>query len=288
VSGEIRIGISGWTYEGWRGKFYPPDLAQAGELQFASRAFNSIEINGTHYALQKPETFRKWYESTPKGFVFSVKGSRYITHLKRLSDVEDGVARFFASGVLELREKLGPFLWQFPPTFRYDAERMEHFFKLLPQNTSELARQARQHSPGLRRLGKEMEIRHCVEIRHESFLQPEFIEMLRHFGIAFVIADSGGRWPYAEDLTGDFAYLRLHGAKELYASGYGDGALDHWAKRIRLWAQGKQPADAQLCGPKPKPRAHDVFIYFDNDAKVMAPGDARRLAGKLHVQPAAA
>jgi uncharacterized protein YecE (DUF72 family) len=287
-SGTIRIGISGWNYGGWRGSFYPRGLRHADELSFASRQVDTIEINGTHYSLQRPDSFARWRDETPDGFVFAIKGSRYITHLKQLHDIEAPLANFFASGVLRLGEKLGPFLWQFSPRFRFDAKRLDHFFSILPRDTEAAAALARGHDHRLKgrawtQSGGRRGLRHAVEIRHESFLDPLFVALLRRRGIALVFADSVA-WPYAEDLTADFLYLRLHGSEELYASGYSDEALDRWAARIELWARGLQPNDAQLIAPDtppPRRKPHDVYVYFDNDAKVRAPVDARSLRTKL-------
>jgi uncharacterized protein YecE (DUF72 family) len=286
--GTIRTGISGWTYGGWRGTFYPRELRHSDELAYAGRQVDTIEINGTHYSLQRPESFARWYDETPEAFIFAVKGSRYITHLKQLNDIETALANFFASGVLRLDEKLGPFLWQFSPGFTFDVERLDHFLSLLPRDTEAAAALARHHD---RRLagrawtptGRKRGLRHAIEIRHQSFLDPAFITLLRRRRVALVFADSV-EWPYAEDLTADFVYIRLHGSEELYASGYSDEALDHWAARIKLWSQGLQPNDARLAAPDlPTPRrnARDVFVYFDNDAKVRAPFDARALRARL-------
>jgi uncharacterized protein YecE (DUF72 family) len=287
-AGTIRIGISGWTYGGWRGTFYPRDLRHSDELSFASRQVDTIEINGTHYSLQRPPSFAKWRNESPEGFVFAVKGSRYITHLKLLSDIATPLANFFASGVLRLEEKLGPFLWQFSPRFRFDPERLEHFLSLLPRDTEAAAALAQRHDHRLEgrawtQTGCKRDLRHAIEIRHQSFLDPAFVTLLRRHGVALVFADSAS-WPYAEDLTADFVYLRLHGSEELYASGYSDEALDQWAARLKLWSQGLQPNDARLAAPDlPPPRcgARDVYVYFDNDAKVRAPVDARALRAKL-------
>ena len=282
------IGISGWRYPPWRGVFYPPGLPQHRELEYASRALPTIEINGTFYSLQRPESFRHWYEETPPGFVFSVKGARYITHIRRLRDIDAPLANFFASGLFNLREKLGPFLWQFPPNFRFDPERMKPFFELLPKDTEEalsLARRRERRMVGRVRLAIEAvrPLRHAVEIRNDSFLDETFVQLLREFNIALVVADTAGKWPYREDVTADFMYLRLHGDKELYASGYTDEALVRWAERIRAWREGSQPDDAHLISTNfaPRHRPRDVFCYFDNDVKVRAPFDAQHLAEKL-------
>lgn len=284
----VYVGLSGWTYAGWRGKFYPKKLAHKKELAYASREFPSIEINGTHYSLQRPKNFQDWYDQTPEGFVFSIKGSRYITHMRRLKDIRKPLANFFASGVLALREKLGPFLWQLPPSFRFDPARLEEFFALLPRTTTAAMKLAKAHGPEVKgrawmRATPARPLRHCLEIRHDSFLVPEFFALLRKHRIAFVFADTAKQFPYVEEVTSDFVYIRLHGDEELYVSGYTDTALDHWAKRIRLWKKGKQPRDAKLVTPRNKAikGKKDVYVYFDNDAKVKAPGDAKRLIKRL-------
>ena len=286
-----RIGISGWRYQPWRGVFYPERWPQRRELEFASRSLNSIEINGSFYALQRPSSFKLWYDQTPPGFVFSVKGPRFITHMKRLREVETPLANFFASGVLCLREKLGPILWQFPPNFRWNPERFRTFFNLLPRDTAAAARMARKHDEKLNgrvwlKTDKARPLRHDVEIRHASFMVPEFFALLREHNIAFVFADTAGKWPYAEDLTSDFIYCRLHGDEVLYVSGYSETAIDWWSKRLAVWKRGKQPADARLItAPVRKASARDLFIYFDNDAKVHAPFDAKRLAHRFGIAP---
>ncbi len=287
---ELRIGISGWTYRPWRGVFYPKGLAQNRELEFASRAYNSIEINGSFYSLQRPSSYEHWYAETPPGFIFSVKGPRFITHMKKLRDVETPLANFFGSGVLALREKLGPVLWQFPPNFGWNEERFRQFFELLPRDTAAAAVLARGHDAKLKygaitEVDVERPLRYAVEIRHPTFLVPEFFTLLRRHNIAFVFADTAGKWPYAEDLTADFAYIRLHGAEQLYVSAYSDAELRWWRSRIELWRRGKQPGDARVIGAsKQKPSRRDVYAYFDNDAKVHAPFDAKKLAGLLGMQ----
>jgi uncharacterized protein YecE (DUF72 family) len=286
--GTVRIGISGWTYGGWRGTFYPKGLPHAGELSYAARQVETIEINGTFYGLQRPDAFARWYDETPEGFLFAVKAPRFVTHIRRLREIETPLANFFASGVLRLEEKLGPVLWQFPASFRFSAERLDHFFALLPRDTETAAALAKQHSEWLSgrawtQTGHRRPLRHAIEIRHESFLDPAFVALLRRHRVALVFADSV-EWPYAEDVTADFVYLRLHGSKELYASGYSDEVLDHWAARIKLWAQGLEPNDARLITGDPAAAAtagRDAYVYFDNDAKVRAPVDARSLRARL-------
>ena len=288
---KIRIGISGWRYAPWRGGFYPEGLKQADELQFASRALPSIELNGSFYALQRPQSYAAWYDATPPGFVFSIKGNRFITHIQRLRDIDGPLANVFASGVFNLKEKLGPFLWQFPPSFRYDAELVEHFLSLLPHDTEaalELAQhcEPRMKERSLLEIDKKRKLRHAMEIRHESFIDEGFIALLRKYNVALVVADTGGKWPYLEDVTADFMYLRLHGDKELYASGYTEPALERWAQRIEAWSKGGQPKDAHcVSASKPKARkSRDVYCYFDNDIKVKAPFDARRLIERLGLE----
>jgi len=285
---EIRIGISGWRYAPWRGVFYPNGLPQRRELEYASRQVNSVEINGTFYSLQRPASFKKWHAETPDDFLFAVKGPKYLTHMKKLSDIRLPLANFFASGVLLLGKKLGPILWQFPPWWQYDHDRLEEFIKMLPRTSKQAENFAHEHN-----MTKEnwisteavakTRIRYAFEPRHLSFFVPDFVELLRKYGAALVFADTAGKWPYYEDLTADFIYCRLHGAKELYASGYTEEELDRWTARIKKWKTGKQPRDAKLITSEKfkagEPR--DVFVYFDNDIKVHAPFDAMKLASRL-------
>ena len=266
----IRIGISGWRYGPWRGVFYPEGLPQRRELDFAARHFPTLEINGSFYSLQRPEYWEAWYRAAPPGFVYAVKGSRYITHLLRLQNVEKPLANFFAQGIFALREKLGPMLWQFPPMFRFDPSRLDPFLALLPRDTGEalaLARRRDKRMTGRAHLATDARrpLRHAVEIRHESFVNEDFIALLRQRDIGLVVADTAGKWPKLYDVTSDFVYVRLHGDIRIYTSGYTSRALDGWARRIRKWsAAGK-----------------DVYVYFDNDVKVHAPYDAMALAQRL-------
>ena len=284
----IRIGISGWRYPPWRGKFYPPGLRQDDELAYAASHLSSIEINGSFYSLQRPESYAAWYAAAPKGFVFANKGNRFITHTLRLRDPVKPLANVFASGVFALREKLGPFLWQLPPNFQFDADRLEGFLSQLPHDTAAALALARMHEP--RMLGRELleidrkrPLRHAIEVRHESFQDPAFIALLRKYKVALVVADTAGKWPYMEDVTAGFMYLRLHGDAELYASGYSDEALARWAGRIRAWTTGGQPEDAHLVSSTapPKRATRDLYCFFDNDIKVRSPYDARRLMDVL-------
>ncbi len=291
ATARIRIGISGWRYEPWRKVFYPQDLIQKRELEFASRALPTIEINGSFYALQPPSSYLQWYAQTPPDFVFSVKATRYITHILRLREIEKPMANFFASGLLALKEKLGPILWQFPPSFRFDAALFEDFLKLLPADThaaSKLAqsREAMMQGRDYIEADENRPLRHAIEIRNKSFETPDFVALLRKYKAALVIADTAGKWSYKEDITADFTYLRLHGAEELYASGYTDKALDSWAARIDAWSKGEQPKDAHLISnDAPSPRkSRDVYCYFDNDIKVKAPFDARKLLRRLDLE----
>ena len=272
--GDVRIGTSGWLYPPWRGVFYPPKLPHKAELAYLATKLNTVEINGTFYSLQRPTRFAMWYGETPDPFTLAVKGGRFVTHMKKLADVEAPLANFFASGVLALREKLGPVLWQLPPNLGYDAERLAAFFALLPRSTQEAAWLARRHDE--RMTGRavtttegDRPLRHALEVRHDSFKTRDFPDLLREHAVALVVADTAGRWPLLRDVTADLVYVRLHGDVELYTSGYSDEALDRWAAEIRGWA------DTGLA----------VQVHFDNDVKVRAPFDAMNLTAKLGVGP---
>ncbi|MGI8770946.1 MAG: DUF72 domain-containing protein [Acidobacteriaceae bacterium] len=280
--GEIRIGISGWTYKPWRGVFYPERMPHARELAFAAERFRSIEINGTFYSMQRPSSFARWAQQTPDDFVFSIKGPRFITHMLRLRNVEQALANFFASGILALGPKLGPILWQLPPNFQFDAERLESFFQLLPANSSMAAQMAERHHARfngrvLTVTDKRRPIRHAMEIRHPSFVCGEFVRLLRKYHIALVCADTVA-WPRLVDVTAGFVYCRLHGSEELYVSGYEQAAIEEWCGRVLAWSRGEEPAgDRILPFAARERRPHDVYVYFDNDAKVRAPADALAL-----------
>jgi uncharacterized protein YecE (DUF72 family) len=288
--GHIRIGISGWTYAPWRGTFYPKGLVQKNELPYASSVLSSIEINGTHYGLQRPGSYAAWYEQTPVGFAFSVKAPRYITHMRRLRDIEAPLANFLLSGVLRLNEKLGPILWQFPPNFQYNRDLFEAFLERLPHSTSAAARLLDQCDDRMEgrtwaKIDQDRPMRHAVEIRHQSFATREFVGLLREYDVALVVADTGGKWPMLFDVTADFVYIRLHGVEELYASGYTERALADWAAKISAWSRGRDAPKAKLLdGPARKRAARDVYVYFDNDIKVKAPFDAARLGVKLGIR----
>jgi uncharacterized protein YecE (DUF72 family) len=250
--------------------FYPEGLAQRRELEFAARHYPTVEINGSFYSLQRPEYYEEWYRAAPPGFVYAVKGSRYITHLLRLKNIEKPLANFYASGILALGDKLGPFLWQFPPMFRFDPSRLESFFALLPRDTGQalaLARKRDKRMTGRSRLAIDAprKLRHAIEVRHESFITDDFIALLKQHDIGLVVADTAGKWPKLYDVTSDFVYVRLHGDIKIYTSGYTSRALDAWARRIRGWSA----------------EGADVYVYFDNDVKVRAPFDALNLMEKL-------
>jgi uncharacterized protein YecE (DUF72 family) len=287
AQGKIRIGISGWRYKPWRGVFYPEGLPQKKELEFASRKLNSIELNGSFYSLQRPASFGAWYDSTPEDFQFSIKGSRFITHLRRLREIEAPLANFFAQGVLRLEEKLGPFLWQFPPNFKFNSDLMESFFAQLPRTQEEAAELGRRHDARMKgrtwlAVRKNRKLRHAAEIRNESFVNEDFVALLRRYGIGLVKADTVA-WPLLMDLSSDFVYCRLHGSEELYASGYTGEALDLWANRVALWSRGEEVDDGKKASSKNgrKRSTRDVFVYFDNDIKVRAPLDAQSLRERI-------
>jgi len=265
------IGISGYDYKGWRGDFYPADLPARRWLEYASRRFNSIELNGTFYSLKSPRVFERWLAETPEhDFIFAVKGSRFITHNLKLRRAESSLGNFYASGVLALGRRTGPFLWQLPGTYKFDAERLDTFIRLLPKSAREGEGVALMHDDRLRHgalvdAAEDVPYRHAFEVRHPTYFHDEFYAILREHRCAWVVADTAGKFPYAEELTTDFVYVRLHGSRELYASGYTDDSLDRWADRCRRWLD----------------EGHDVHVYFDNDARGHAPHDAVRLLERL-------
>jgi uncharacterized protein YecE (DUF72 family) len=284
---QIRVGISGWRYDGWRGDFYPEDLPQRRELEFAAQRLNSIEVNGTFYSTQRPPSFKAWSEETPDDFVFSVKGARFITHIRQLQNVETALANFLAQGLLRLGKKLGPILWQFGPGFKFDAKRLQEFFHLLPRTHKQAAAYARQRDEWMAarswlEVEEDLPLRHAVEIRHKSFAVPEYVELLRENGIALVVADTP-LWPRLMDVTADFVYCRLHGSEKLYVSGYDAPAIDAWAQRIVTWSRGGEVTDGEHANEEPAQQreSRDVFVYCDNDAKVRAPFDAMNLHKRI-------
>ena len=257
--GQIYVGIGGWTYAPWRGVFYPKGLPQAKELAFASRALTSIEVNGTYYGSQKPATFRKWRSETPDGFVFALKGPRFATNRRVLKEAGDSIKRFLDSGVTELGERLGPLLWQFMPTKKFDQADFGGFLELLPKEFD----------------GRKL--RHAVEVRHDSFRTPAFIALLRQFATPLVYAEHP-TYPEIADLTSDFVYARLQKGKDTIKTGYTPKALDAWAKRVETWAEGREPADLpRVAGAAPKANSRDVFVYFIHEGKVRAPAAAAAL-----------
>lgn len=270
------IGISGYDYKPWRGSFYPAGMPYRRWLEYASRRFNTIELNGTFYSLKSPAVFERWAAETPAhDFVFAVKGGRFITHNLKLRNSEAALGNFFASGVLALGERTGPFLWQLPGTYRFDAERLDTFMRMLPRNSREGEEVARHHNDRLRRdalvdAPAQVNYRHAFEVRHPSYFHDEFYAILRERQCAFVVADTAGKFPYGEPVTTDFVYVRLHGSQQLYVSGYTDTELDEWARKIAAWRNSDGIS-------------RDVYVYFDNDAKVHAPFDAARLAERVGV-----
>src|SRR5580704_11414633 len=259
AAGTIRIGVGGWTYEPWRGTFYPEGLPQKRELEHASRQLTSIEINGTYYGSQKPASYTKWHDETPDEFVFSLKAPRYAMNRTVLAEAGGTITRFFNSGVTELKEKLGPINWQFLPTKKFDAADFEAFLQLLPREIA-----------GRR-------LRHAVEVRHESFRTTEFIALARKYGVAVVIAGDSG-YPQIADLTAPFVYARIMGTKAGETAGYSDAQLKRWAARARAWASGSSPDDLQYVEPRAgddEPR--DVFLYVISGHKVLNPAAAVKL-----------
>ena len=262
--GTIRVGIGGWVFEPWRGAFYPDKWPQKRELEYAAQRLGSIEINGTYYGSQKPESFARWRAETPDDFVFALKGSRYITNRRVLAEAAPSIDKFFSGGVMELKEKLGPINWQFMPTKTFDPADFEAFLKLLPKTVDGVA------------------IRHAVEVRHDSFRTPDFVALLRDYGAAAIIgADSDH--PQIADLTAPFVYARIMGTTEDQPEGYSPDHLDRWAQRARLWAKGAMPEDLEpvVPGDKPDTQPRDVFLYVISGAKVRNPAAAMALTQRL-------
>ena len=286
---DVRIGMSGWTFEGWKGEFYPKGLSAKKELAFASRKVNSIELNGTFYRLQTPASFKKWHDETPDDFVFAIKAPQYMTHVRRLKEIEEPLATFLASGVLCLGKKLGPILWQFPPNVVLKDDRFEKFLKLLPMDTKSAAKYSKGHSEKIKSAHTTCDVdqplRHAFEFRHPSFANPDFLDMLRAHNVAFVFAHSGEKNIYIEDLTSDFVYARMHGQEKEYKKGYTNERLQWFADRVSLWTSGKQPKDAHtITEVTPSSIKRDAFIYFDDESKVFAPRDALKLAQLLNIK----
>ncbi|KZE30532.1 DUF72 domain-containing protein [Chelatococcus daeguensis] len=259
----IRIGIGGWTYEPWRGTFYPEGLAQKRELEYASRKLTSIEINGTFYGSQKPESFARWREETPEGFVFALKGPRFATNRRVLAEAGESIERFVTGGLIELREKLGPINWQFAPTKKFDPDDFAAFLALLPKSVDGRA------------------LRHGVEVRHDSFRSPDFIALLREHEVALVVAGDS-KYPQIADVTAPFVYARIMGTSEGENLGYAPAALDAWAERARAWAVGGAPEDLEtVTRHVAAPQGRDVFLYVISGHKVANPAAAMALIERL-------
>jgi len=287
TQGQIRIGIAGWRYDEWRGTFYPEDVTQKRELEYASRQLNSIELNGTFYSTQRPQSFQAWSKDTPDDFVFSIKGSQFITHVRKIENVETALANFLAQGLLRLGKKLGPILWQFAPSFSIDLPLLENFFKLLPRTQKQAAAYARQRDEWMAsrswlEVEEDLPLHHAVEFRHKSFAVPEYVSLLRENNIALVVADSV-KWPCMMDVTADIVYCRLHGSEKLYPNGYTEDAIDVWARRVIAWSRGEEVSDGKRVHSEPGPKRdfRDVFVYFDDDVKVRAPFDAMSLSKRI-------
>jgi uncharacterized protein YecE (DUF72 family) len=287
---RIRVGISGWEYDRWQGDFYPPELAKRRRLEYVTRMFETLEVNGTFYSLKSPPTFERWYETAPSNFAYALRGSRYITHTKRLRDPVAALANFFASGVLRLEDKLGPLLWQCPPNMDWEPRTFEAFCEALPRDARAAARIGSRHDDRVRgrtslQVDANRNLRHAFEIRDERMMNEDMIRSLRRHGHAFVVSDTAGKYPYAEDITAGFVYVRLHGTGQMYVGAYDDDDRRTWVRRIKLWAAARQHADApRITAWRPPARkGRDVYVYFDNDAHGHAPFDALALAADLHV-----
>ena len=265
AAGAIRVGVGGWTYEPWRANFFPQGLSKTRELEYASRKLTAIEVNGTYYSTQKPATFAKWRDETPEDFVFSLKASRYSTNRRVLAEAGESIGRFVDSGITELGAKLGPIVWQFAPTKRFEPDDFGAFVDLLPKKLGSIA------------------IRHVLDVRHDSFKTPEYLALARKAGVATVFADSDD-YPSFADLTADFVYARLMRTQPEIASGYADSDLDAWAARAQRWSLGDEPDDLPRVAPiaaSAKTAPRDVFIYFISGAKERAPAAAMALIERL-------
>jgi uncharacterized protein YecE (DUF72 family) len=262
-AGDIRIGVGGWTYEPWRGTFYPKGLTQKRELEYAGGKLTSIEINGTYYGSQKPESFARWHDETPDDFVFALKGTRFTTNRRVLSEAGSSIERFFASGLAELKDKLGPINWQFMPTKKFDPDDFEGFLKLLPKTYEGRA------------------IRHAVEVRHDSFKSPDFIALVREYGVAVIIS-ADADYPQIADITAPFVYVRAMGTVEKEKLGYSAKALDAWVERARLWAAGDAPKGFEApVGKLAKKEARDVYLYVISGFKEKNPAAAMSMIERL-------
>ncbi|MCR9139520.1 MAG: DUF72 domain-containing protein [Alphaproteobacteria bacterium] len=263
-SGTIRAGIGGWTFAPWRGTFYPDTLRQKEELHYASRQLATIEVNGTYYGSQKPATFAKWASETPDGFVFTLKGNRFVTNRKVLAESGESLERFIGSGITELGDRLGPLLWQFAPTKRFDPDDFNAFLTMLPASRDGIA------------------LKHAVEVRHESFATPEFVQLAAKHGVAIVYAQHL-TYPEIADVTAGFIYARLQRGKDTVPTAYTKKALDQWAARAGRWATGELPDDLPLANPDRKPpvEPRDVYVYFIHEGKIRAPQAAMELQKRV-------
>ncbi len=274
MAADIRVGFSGWTFEAWRGDFYPKGLVQKRELEYASRQVNSIEVNGTFYSLQKPESFQNWASQVPEDFVFAVKAPQYITHVRRLKDCATPLHNFLASGPLSLGARLGPILWQFPPNVTLKDDRFEKFIKLLPHTAKDAAKAAKKHDAKMEgrawtKVTGDFPVRHAFEFRHPSFNNADFLAFLKAHNVAAVMTHASARAPGFEEATADFVYLRFHGEGKGYAKGYPPAEIKEWAQRFRAWAKQGKP----------------VFAYFGTEAKAYAPFDAVKMMQELSAVP---
>jgi uncharacterized protein YecE (DUF72 family) len=275
--GQVWVGTSGWNYKHWRGRFYPPGWPQKKELAYIASRFPAVEVNGTFYSLTRPSACAAWRQAVPDRFRFAIKGSRYITHMLKLARFESPLANFFAQGILLLGKQLGPILWQLPPRLKFDRDRARRFFEALPRDMAGAERWARRHderTTGRAALtapdGRRLQLRHALEPRHDSWLSDEALAELQTQDIALVAADTAGRHPFSLARTAGFAYLRLHGSTQLYASRYEDPEIELWASRVRAL----------------RDQGLDVHVYFDNDAQAHAPFDALRLIERVSGLPA--
>jgi len=263
----IRVGVGGWTFEPWRDNFFPKGLAHKKELEYASRRLTSIEVNGTYYSTMKPASFKKWHDETPDDFVFSLKASRYATNRRVLGEAGESITRFVGSGLAELGKKLGPIVWQFAPTKQFEAEDFEAFLALLPKVTDG------------------HQLRHVLEVRHDSFKSPDYLKLARKYKCATVFTDSE-EFPSFADLTSDFVYARLMKSEAKVKTGYRAKALDQWADAVQIWAKGGEPEGLPRIGAKSKAaKSRDVFVYFINGAKERAPAGAQALLSRLGFKP---
>lgn len=276
--GHAFVGTSGWIYKHWNGLFYPAGLPARRQLAYLAERFATVEINGTFYSLKRPTAFERWRAAVPSDFVFAVKASRYITHMLKLRNCDKPLANFFAQGILRLGRQLGPILWQLPPMLGFDLARTRGFLERLPRDVAGAERLARRHDERLTGRsvltapdGRDHELRHAFEIRNAAWLCEEALQLFAAFDVALVTADTADHHPLSLERTADFAYVRLHGSRALYASRYSDGELDDWAALVAVWTA----------------RGDDVYVYFDNDNKAYAPGDARRLCERLGGAPVA-